>query len=422
MRRMALVMLLLAPALAGAQQMNEPRTISPPSIATAPSEGPAGNLVAGTEGTDVPSSAAPTRDAQVIERELSPRYRPVTASPGGWFGDVGFYVLRPQWSGGNPAFAVATTTTTVIPGIPAIEEQVTTIEQTEFDHGYHFAPLVSIGYAGRNGLGVRARWWTLDSSESVGGSAILDDLAELESISVSVPSLLGTTALLGSIADQVSEGADGILTVQGSFRSRLDLDVIDAEGIWDTTLGRSSLLVSAGVRYAHLGQSFDGEIDLASNVGAATAALRSLHSFDGAGPTVAIHAHRLIGQTNLSIYGLSRGSLLYGQRRDRASVVVPAGRLNDADPILYSISRSASATTDSLRPVMELEVGGNWTRNVGVCDLFAESGFVGMVWFNAGNAAQSDALIGSDWSSVGSDSAHHNLGLVGLRFSAGVRF
>jgi len=416
MKRITLLMLLLMPSGARAQQTDDVPTVPHPVVQSAPVEASNDPLI---------SAESEVAIAAAAEQALLPRYRPVAASPGGWFGDVGFYVLRPQWSGGNPAFATSTSTTLVTTGNPIVEDQSVTWEQTDFDHGASFAPLVSLGYAGRNGLGVRARWWTLEASDSVGGSGptgvLVESLPETVTASYLVPSLLGTTSVLGSISELLNlTGA--VLDVEGSFRSRLDLDVIDAEAIWDTTLGRSSLLISAGVRYAHIGQSFDGDLGLTGTNSAATATLRSQHTFNGAGPTVSLQAHRTIGQTNLSVYGLSRGSLLYGESRQRATTTVEGSFPWDTIPIVYALDSSTSLNSNSLRPVMELELGTNWTRSLGTFDLFAESGLVGMAWFSTGNAANSEALVGSGFRTVGSDSTQHHLGLIGLRFSTGVRF
>lgn len=416
MKRLALMTVLLVPALAAAAQQLNPMQVAPPPI-----------------NQNVPS---PTTDheplgfdepevAVISESTVLPRYRPVTTSPGGWFGDLGFYVLRPQWSGGNPAFATAATTTLVTPGIPSIENQILTFEQTDFDHDPSFAPLVSLGYAGRNGLGVRARWWTLTATDSVAGNGasgvLFESLQESSAASFIVPSLLGTTSELGTLSNHIANKG-GLLEITGSFRNRLDMDVIDAEGIWDTNVGRSSLLISAGVRYAHLGQSDDGQLALVAETDNATASLRSLQSFSGAGPTVALQAYRVIGQTNLSIYGLGRGSLLYGESRQRAMTFIAGNFDVDTDPVDRTITSSVALDANSLRPVLELEVGGNWTRSLQAFDWFVETGFVGMVWFNAGNAAHTEALVGSEMRAVGSDSAQANLGLVGLRFATGVRF
>lgn len=416
MTRMALLLLLLVPSVANAQQADEVPALPQPVVQPTPAE------------TTSPAPLAPDEPeagGMAAERTLAPRYRPAAASPGGWFGDVGFYVLRPQWSGGNPAFTTTTTTTLVEPGSPTIEEQLTIAEQTDFDHDASFAPLVSIGYAGRNGLGLRVRWWTLEADDSVAGSGpngvLMQSLRETVTAGYLVPSLLGTTSGFQAVANHVANQGD-ILEVEGRFRNQLDLDVIDAEGLWNTTIGRSSLLASAGVRYAQLGQSFDGDLGLATDAAEATATLRSHQTFKGAGPTVALQAHRLIGQTNLSVYGLSRGSLLFGESRQRATTSFQDSFRVDTDLVLRTIASSKSLNSDSLRPVLEFEVGANWTRSLAAFDLFAESGLVGMAWFNAGNAANSEALVGSGLGTVDSDSTHSNLGLIGLRFTTGVRF
>jgi hypothetical protein len=323
--------------------------------------------------------------------------RPICADSSGWFGDIGFYILRPQWSGGNPAFAydafTAGTTDRLFSG------------QVDFDHDYSFAPLVQIGYAGRNGLGVRGRWWTLRSTETLAGGFAADPTMD---IAFRSPSLLGLGGEAQAGADIFGAGVSG--DVSGDFRNRLDLDVIDIEGIWSTNVGRSSVLSSAGVRYAHIGQTYDANFSQTSSdpLNDVGTSLRATNAFSGAGPTVSLQGYRMIGETNLSIYGLSRGSLLFGESRQRAFRSDSLG--NDI---------SASLTSESVRPVMELEVGTNWSRSMGNYDLFMENGLVGMVWFNTGNAANSDSILAGN---VGADNANQDLGLLGLRFSTGIRF
>lgn len=309
---------------------------------------------------------------------------------GGWFGDIGFYVLRPQWSGGNPAFAAQTTD---------VGTGATARQQFDFDHDYNFAPLVSIGYAGPNGLGFRGRWWTLRSREGfdTGVTGTPDD-----NYAFATPSLLGTG---GNV--NIGDGEE----VAGSFRNRLAMDVIDLERTWSNHFGRSALLLSSGVRYAHVGQTYDADLAFSDGIDPTiNNAFRFNNTFNGVGPTAALQAFRQIGTTNLSVYGLSRGSLLFGERRQRAFSVVDG------------VDDQVSLTHNSVLPVMEIEAGTNWTRNMGAYDFFAEGGFVGMVWFNAGNAANSDAIVADVFNTAGTDNVNQNLGLVGLRFSTGIRF
>jgi len=310
----------------------------------------------------------------------------------GWFGDLGFYILNPTWSNGNTAFAV----TSPVDG-------VSTNTQVNFDHDATFVPFFQIGYAGRNGLGVRGRWWTVDSSDtqdfegSIGGGT-----------GVRGPSLLGAgSTFVGATLPLTSN------TIDVEATNRLRMDVIDLEGIWSLEYLRSSVLLSAGIRYAHVGQSYDAtlvqEYDpiVGPNFTRANS-FQSFHSFNGAGPTISAQLNRGIGDTNLSIYGLSRGSMLVGEHRHSTF----------AD---YAILPSLAGTnvSNGVLPVLEFEVGGSWVLPTRRFDLFVEGGFVAMTWFNAGNGANTDPIVGNG---VGSDNANQNMHLTGLRFTGGVKF
>jgi hypothetical protein len=397
-KRIAFLSLLLMPSIVGAQ----PSDPAPPPSTTV--EGAAVAPLA--DGPLTQTSPRPLL-SQPVEPRVAVGRSFINNSAAGWFGDLGFYVLRPQWGGGNPAFATTVT-----------DNGTAVAEQTDFEHNYEFAPLVSIGYSGRNGLGGRVRWWTLQSSDTLAGA--FDDVPPLDGAFV-VPSLLGMTAMA-----KWFDGDQEAFIIGGGVRNRLDLDVIDMEGIWSTEVGRSSLLFSAGVRYAHISQIYDANYTTGPPAGGgrldAENQLRTSNAFSGAGPTASLHAHRMIAQTNLSVYGLSRGSLLFGENRQHASNSFIPPRFPDqtpGDPGVEIEFDSSSRTSNGVRPVMELELGTNWTRRLGAFDLFAESGLVGMIWFNTGNAANTDTLLGGN---VGADNANQDLGLIGLRFSTGVRF
>jgi hypothetical protein len=72
----------------------------------------------------------------------------------------------------------------------------------------------------------------------------------------------------------------------------------------------------------------------------------------------------------------------------------------------------------SVLPVGELEIGAEYGRDLGRAYLVVQLGFVGQVWWGAGNAANSTVLNGS---SFRADNAS-NLGLVGLAFRLGLSF
>jgi len=324
---------------------------------------------------------------------------------GGWFGDVGFYVLTPKWSNGNPAYA--TITFEDGPG-PLIISQP---NQVDFSHNPQFAPLLQLGYMGRCGLGARARWWTLSSTDTLVYQGNTNEVLQF-------PDMLGTGQYLNYLSLSVPQfSTDGQL-----FTHRLSMNVLDLEGVWENQLERTSLLWSAGVRYAYIGQSY-------SLLGPNTVPSELFgQGFSGAGPTASLQATRRIGHTHFSLFGLGRGSLLCGTSNQQSGL----GQEADASPFDRTI------VSQAFRPVGELELGSSWSHCRGRFEFFAESAFVGMVWFDAGNAANSGAIqtpnpllvlvnpsIDPSMVSLansGSNDANQDLGLVGLRFSTGIRF
>lgn len=314
----------------------------------------------------------------------------------GWFGDLGIYILNPTWSNGNAAFAV----TRPINGV-SINSQV------NFDHDNEFVPFFQIGYAGRNGLGVRGRWWTVDSPDTQDFAGPIN-----ATNGVRGPSLLGAGS---SFVRITLPGYSSASTIEAT--NRLRMDVIDLEGIWSLEHRRSSVLLSAGIRYAHVAQAYNAtHIQNLTDLPAfpplpnlvRTDTFESFHSFNCAGPTISAQLNRGIGDTNLSIYGLSRGSMLVGEHRHATF----------ADYTVLA-DQAAVNVSNGVLPVLEFEVGGSWVRPTRHFDLFLEGGFVAMTWFNAGNGANTDPIVGNG---VGSDNANQNMHLTGLRFSSGVRF
>jgi hypothetical protein len=65
-------------------------------------------------------------------------------------------------------------------------------------------------------------------------------------------------------------------------------------------------------------------------------------------------------------------------------------------------------------PVGELEIGGEYSRDLGRYRLFAQAGLVGQVWWGAGNAANNN--------SGGSPNNSSDLGFLGFVFRGGISF
>lgn len=407
MKRVALSLALLIPAAAGADEPTLQPIIGDELV------GHESEVALASAETLLASETAPISHSETELRAI--RSEVHGPSQGGLFGDLGFYVLTPKWGGGNPAFLSQTLTfedpdpvgDPILTGI--------TTQQAEFDHGAEFAPLVQLGYLGQGGLGIRGRWWTLSSTDTISNTLV--STPEEEEL-VQFPDMLGVGGLLN--LSFLNGGPDGEPL---SFSHNLSMDVVDLEGIWSTTLGRTSLLFSAGVRYGHLEQAYGLAIE-----GDRVNLFRQ--DFNGVGPTTSLQASRRIGQTNLSLYGLGRGSLLFGDAEQSSRL--PSG---EGAP---SNTFGRALDSESIRPVGELEFGANWCHNFRRHEFFIESGFVGMLWLDAGNAANSDAIGGINplflssggldqfailsLLSGGSNNANQDLGLVGMRFSAGIRF
>lgn len=302
------------------------------------------------------------------------------AGQGGQFtANVGFMLLVPKW-GNNPAFASATL------GGPVLHSQ-----QNDFDDGAQVAPRIYLGFVNGDGLGFRVGWW---------GFGIGDGQA----------SIAGTPAVsaapLGLQADTLGAGSARTLATG----SHLQLNVWDFEATENFQYGAWSLLGTAGLRYAHLGEGY-----LASVYGAGGANLQNLtsgHNFNGIGPTVSFGGKRHLGNTPLYFYGTTRGSMLFGGSNASATLAGPD----------VTVPAASSASLDSIVPVAEIELGFGYYRSIlQGARAFAEAGVIAQSWFNAGNPSGSFVPPGTPFNSTFAPTSG-TLGLIGLSVRCGVNF
>jgi hypothetical protein len=300
-------------------------------------------------------------------------------------------------------------TTTQKPADPkpstSVDPVATQIIRRDFAHHMEVSPLIWIGVANDDGLGFRGRWWQL--RDSSGAPAVNGDTTGSTTITSASPlglsiSSPGTTLMNGSGTDMMF------------FHRDLDLVVWDVEVTQSFEIGRCGVLLSAGARYAHLSQNYsasrsNSDPGLASDVVVQqdTSILISGHNFNGGGPMASVEVWRPIADSGLSIYGNVRGSVLFGSRKEHASTqTVFAGTMADNTPFNRTISQDATANGDSVLPVVELEIGLEYGRQVGRCFPFVRTGLVGQNWFSAGNSSSTDG----------------DLGFFGLEASLGVNF
>jgi hypothetical protein len=299
----------------------------------------------------------------------------------GWVGGAGLYLVKPHWDN-NPAFRAD-----FAPG--------NNIRNFDFDYDMEIAPLGWIGYVGCTGFGVRARWWEFDhSSFHVQG---LDPLGAAPFIVAGGPGVPGGGRLgLGLLGG-----------TQAHFQSNLNFDVWDLEATQSVNVGCWTMVGSAGVRYLHIVQKYNALV--INGVAGSTEELVSSHNFDGWGPTISLEGRRAVGCSGLSLYGNARGSVLFGE-----------SLYDGVYRNLTALGGGPFATQtliSSWAPVSiaELELGADYSMNMGCSTFFARAGLVGQLWQGVGNASLSSPAFNGEVD-------RSNMGLFGIRTEIGVNY
>ncbi|MCE9548042.1 MAG: hypothetical protein K8T25_21420 [Planctomycetia bacterium] len=123
------------------------------------------------------------------------------------------------------------------------------------------------------------------------------------------------------------------------------------------------------------------------------------HQFQGAGPTASLFVSRQVIGT-LEVFGMARGSLLYGEGKSNL-------RIGEDLDLQNPFTTTQVTKSDDLLPIGELQLGLSYT-----CDRweifhpFLRAALEGQVWHGAGSATSLDG----------------DLGFVGFTAGAGVNF
>lgn len=299
--------------------------------------------------------------------------------------NVGGMILVPKW-GNNPAFATAFNSGGVLHS-----------QQNDFDYGAQFAPRVQLGFISGSGLGARVGWW---------GFGIGNGMASVTSYPAVSAAPLGLQ--VATLPPLLSPS--GLVLAAGSH---LEMNVWDFEATECFQCGCWSLLGSAGLRYAHLGQDYLASVY--NQAGTNLGNLSSGHGFNGVGPTVSLGGKRHLGSSPFYFYGTGRGSLLFGKAN--ASSTINGLATGDTGP-----GQTSTGGYDAVMPVAEIEMGFGYYRSLQQrYRIFGEVGVVGMAWFNAGNPSGSYVPPGSPFISASSPT-DGTLGLIGLSARCGVNF
>jgi hypothetical protein len=310
-------------------------------------------------------------------------------------GGVGLYILKPHFEN-NPAYTTTAASTVVSSDPPRIITIDTTSSATQQDFSYDLtvSPLIYLGYVADGGLGFRTRWFRFDQGSDASPTT-----------PVAPGGLSGFTSLpfAGSSFGRTSTFA---------FTSHLLLDVWDFEVTHDLRVGKWCLLWAGGVRYLHMAQryaAYQSPVSSVDLVPVNPETLVSGHSFNGVGPMLALEAERPLGSSGLSLYGTTRGAVLFGTGKQstmgQLTITFP-GVGGERTIFKNALTAVNNASHNDVLPVLEFEVGVQYGREVGQFYPFVRTGLVGQAYFGAGSATSEDG----------------NLGLFGLCVTAGLHF
>lgn len=311
------------------------------------------------------------------------------AACGGLQAGIGFYYIKPVWDS-NPALNTLNT------GASFGGFDRGRIDHFSYD--FDFAPLIWIGVSDGN-VGARVRFWTFDESASL---SRIDDSLDL---------IISSAAPLGiNITSRGLLGGTETITAVGD----LQLEVWDLEGTYTHQLCGFDITYFGGLRYVHLSQSYNAAV-VGNNTGILLQALSSGHNLNVAGLTGGVETRRAIGCTGLAVYGSSRASLLYGHSRQTAVA------LDLTQEVEQGIGEGADTSREDLLPILEAELGVEYSANMGSSTLFIQAGLVGQVWFGAGNNSRSSSpdVLGP---AAGGTISDDNLGFFGFVIAGGIRY
>jgi hypothetical protein len=355
---------------------------------------------------------------------------------GNWhlIGGADFLYLRPQFNQNraiNTSFQKSTTTVTApTVGTPTTQNTTNSTQflGQDFSYDWNVSPRLWFGVENCDGLGARVRWFHYDEGAN---PAISPPTLGTNNTSVNGLTTTVTTGFIqtfpasplgiriqtpAAAPNGPAVGKDFFVATTSLFIDEWDFEVTQKAHICnlDVTFG-------GGIRYAYLQQTFNVfhpgvTISTGTEVVTSTTAsdlVLSRQTFDGVGPMVSLEALRRLGCSNFSLYGSARGAILFGHGHEEAaslSRTTNTQTIGTTGQVLSINTTNNTTTSDNARwdllPILEVEVGAQWSREMGGANVFLRSGFVGQAYFGGGSA----------------NSTLNDFGLVGVSIGAGVQF
>lgn len=305
------------------------------------------------------ASWLPSSNSSQGSATSSPAIYTMTPS-GSWVAGVSAYILKPYFTGGNPAYFSND-------GISP------TFSVTNFQSTLSATPAYWIGYVGASGFGVQANFFSFYQSNSTGpvtGSFVIDPFLNAAAVG----------------------GSDFLMAT-----STLRLTTFDFEGTKQINFWDCSWKASAGLRYLSTGQNYES-----SDSSGFTSSFNS--NFNGVGPTLALAGRHAAGASGFGFYGNARGAVAFGKHDDALS--------GSLIPATYVTPNSSW----SVVPTAQMEFGVDYRRELGWGILSFETGMVGMAYFGVGGLTSGVIFM------PGNFDPSSTLGLFGLRSSVGITF
>jgi hypothetical protein len=281
------------------------------------------------------------------------------------------------------------------------------VQSTGFDNPFEVSPRFWLGVANVDGWGFRTSFWNF--SQSTNMAASLDGSSPPGSVITSA-SPVGLGISTGTFL--LAPGNADVMAVS----TRLNLTVLDFEATRELDAGPLFLVLSAGARYAHLSQRYNATVSNTSNDFSNNAEVDQLSShqhLSAGGPTMALQGWYPLGRTRFSLYGMARGSILFGEMHQAASTSQTLAQGGSVG--VFPLS-SLVASGPTVVPVGEVELGVQWTACWRRFHPFLRTGIQAQTWFNALSTAAPPTGNGD------SANLNSNLSFLGVIFQAGVNY
>lgn len=260
--------------------------------------------------------------------------------------------------------------------VPALTSELETADQTaDMMTG---SPRISLGVVGSGGWGLQGRYWRIENSVGAFGPLVNLNPADSEA------------------------WRRGALSMTADFE-RFQAQTADLELTRDLDIGRWSGVATIGARYAEIRNTRNNNVDGSLRTGTPglttvdDALLNSFHTadydftslqgldFNGTGPTFSLSGIRPLNN-NFSLFTSARGSVLFGESRNYASV---DGQMSSLFHDGFSSDMAEQLSTEPLY-IAELQLGAQWSRQSRLMNgrFFARGAFEYQFWRHSANQAQ----------------------------------